>query len=174
MCLQLRSLGYPVVGVDEFYTFKKCPNCLLFVDAISFRRLYCPICARVCHRDCMLAHNIAHAALSLLKEQTRPAYLCPDVEQTARGKRPRLTSAKTEQPYREIVMYKYDHTSAPYSFAPYHLILLFSHNTLILVINPRLITLNKNTEQAISTSNNVLGPIFSCSEIVFSTNTLNW
>src|ERR1700730_6411986 len=94
MRLQLRSLGYPVVGVDEFYTSKKCPNCLQFVGAISFRRLYCPICARVCHRDCMLAHNIAHAALSLLKEQTRPAYLCPDVEQTARGKRPRLTNAK--------------------------------------------------------------------------------
>jgi hypothetical protein len=34
MCLQLRSLGYPIVGVDEFYTSKKCPNCLQFVGAI--------------------------------------------------------------------------------------------------------------------------------------------
>ncbi|KAG0195310.1 hypothetical protein BGX28_001724, partial [Mortierella sp. GBA30] len=39
-----RSLGYIVVGVNEYYTSKKCPTCEQFVGEVNYRRLYCTGC----------------------------------------------------------------------------------------------------------------------------------
>ncbi|KAG0219994.1 hypothetical protein BGX33_010569 [Mortierella sp. NVP41] len=54
-----RSLGYIVVGLNKFYTSKKCPICHEFVAQVTLRRLYCLECQVYHHRDVMAAHNIA-------------------------------------------------------------------------------------------------------------------
>ncbi|CAO3676652.1 unnamed protein product [Umbelopsis ramanniana] len=72
---KLRSLGYLVVGVDEFYTSKKCPCCQEFVGQVNIRRLYCPKCQKVFHRDTMVGQNIAKVALTQITEFRRPGYL---------------------------------------------------------------------------------------------------
>ena len=67
-----------MVGVDEFYTSKKCPCCQKFVGAVTMRRLYCPSCKKAYHRDVMAGHNIAKIADKQLTDFCRPGYLCAD------------------------------------------------------------------------------------------------
>jgi transposase len=84
--LKLESLGYTVVGVDEFYTSKKCPFCQDFVGYVNIHRLYCPRCRKIFHRDIMAAENIAVAAKTWLIDFKRPEYLERPL-QTTRKKR---------------------------------------------------------------------------------------
>jgi len=72
---KLLSLGYLVVGVDEFYTSKKCPGCESFVGQVSIRWLHCPTCQNLVHRDIMASQNIAKIALAQVQTFARPTYL---------------------------------------------------------------------------------------------------
>ncbi|KAG0367047.1 hypothetical protein BGZ54_004500 [Gamsiella multidivaricata] len=75
-----RSLGYIVVGVNEYYTSKKCPTCEQFVGEAEIRRLYCKTCKTFktyMHRDVMSGHNICNVIRGYLLHQRRPAYLQP-------------------------------------------------------------------------------------------------
>ncbi|KAF9158623.1 hypothetical protein BGX20_003309, partial [Mortierella sp. AD010] len=72
-----RSLGYVVVGVNEYYTSKKCPKCEEFVGQVEIRRLYCRNCKSYMHRDIMAAHNICNVVRGHLFHQRRPPYLQP-------------------------------------------------------------------------------------------------
>ncbi|KAG9066448.1 hypothetical protein KI688_001674 [Linnemannia hyalina] len=72
-----RSLGYIVVGQNEYYTSKKCPHCGLFVAQVTLRRLFCPHCHVYHHRDVMAAENMANIIQGYLIDQERPEYLQP-------------------------------------------------------------------------------------------------
>ncbi|KAF9988784.1 hypothetical protein BGZ79_005084, partial [Entomortierella chlamydospora] len=72
-----RSLNYIVVGINEFYTSKKCPICTEFVCQVNIRRLYCRNCQSFIHRDIMAAHNMCNIVRSYLVENIRPDYLQP-------------------------------------------------------------------------------------------------
>ncbi|KAF8976663.1 hypothetical protein BGZ46_008070 [Entomortierella lignicola] len=54
-----RSLGYVVLGLNEFYTSKKCPNCQNFVAQVTIRQLFCPHCRKYYHRDIMAGENMS-------------------------------------------------------------------------------------------------------------------
>lgn len=70
-------MGYIVVGLNEYYTSKKCPRCEQFVAQVTFRSLYCFPCKRYYHRDCMAAENMSRIVLECLKYQERPTHLQP-------------------------------------------------------------------------------------------------
>ena len=70
-------MGYIVVGVNEYYTSKKCPNCENFVAQVTLRQLYCPNCKRYHHRDVMAAENMSRIVRECLEKQERPDYLQP-------------------------------------------------------------------------------------------------
>ncbi|KAF9181646.1 hypothetical protein BGZ51_005279 [Haplosporangium sp. Z 767] len=70
-----KSLGYIVVGVNEFYASKKCAVCEGFVDQANIRQLYCPTCEINAYRDVMTGHNIANIVRHHLVHQQRPLYL---------------------------------------------------------------------------------------------------
>ncbi|KAG9060891.1 hypothetical protein KI688_007847 [Linnemannia hyalina] len=72
-----RSLGYIVVGVNEYYTSKKCPTCGEFVGQVDLRRLYYSECKKYMHRDVMAGHNICNVIRGHLLKQERPRYLQP-------------------------------------------------------------------------------------------------
>ncbi|KAF9126055.1 hypothetical protein BGX30_000181 [Mortierella sp. GBA39] len=72
-----RSLGYVVVGLNEYYTSKKCPGCGLFVAQVDMRRFYCSHCHVYHHRDVMAAENMANIVHGYLLDQERPDYLQP-------------------------------------------------------------------------------------------------
>ncbi len=67
------------MGVNEYYTSKKCPTCNDFVaQTDSIRRLYCQFhCKKYMHRDIMAAHNLCYAMRGPLEKQERPDYLQP-------------------------------------------------------------------------------------------------
>ncbi|KAG0342297.1 hypothetical protein BG004_005705, partial [Podila humilis] len=90
----VRSLGYVVVGLEEYYTSKKCPNCEKFVGKVTIRQLFCPPCGKYFHRDVMAAQNMANLERGYLEDQKRPLYLQP---RTADGKFPWLASSTSEQ-----------------------------------------------------------------------------
>ncbi|KAF9557301.1 hypothetical protein EC968_007698, partial [Mortierella alpina] len=73
----LRSLGYVVVGCNEFYTSKKCPNCENFVCEVQIRILYCENCRTYFDRDQLAGNNIANVMQSYVLRQERPKYLQP-------------------------------------------------------------------------------------------------
>ncbi|KAF9569519.1 hypothetical protein EC968_002563, partial [Mortierella alpina] len=73
----LRSLGYVVVGCNEFYTSKKCPDCENFVCEVQIRILYCENCRTYFHRDQLAGNNIANVLQSYVLRQERPKYLQP-------------------------------------------------------------------------------------------------
>ncbi|GJJ75571.1 putative transposase [Entomortierella parvispora] len=75
----LRSLGYVVVLVNEYYTSQKCPrrHCHRFLFRINMRRLACNHCGSRVHRDVVGAHNIANAARHQMTYFTRIDYLQP-------------------------------------------------------------------------------------------------
>ncbi|KAG0018917.1 hypothetical protein BGZ82_000306 [Podila clonocystis] len=70
-------IGYIVVGVNEYYTSKRCPICEEFVGQVDIRRLYCSKCKTYMHRDVMAGHNICNAVQGHLLKQQRPRYLQP-------------------------------------------------------------------------------------------------
>ncbi|KAF9149755.1 hypothetical protein BG015_008431 [Linnemannia schmuckeri] len=72
-----RSLGYIVVGINEFYTSKKCPIRFEFVCQVNIRRLYCPNCEQFFPHNIMAAHNMCNIVKSHLLHQRRPKYLQP-------------------------------------------------------------------------------------------------
>ncbi|KAF9356649.1 hypothetical protein BGX26_004962 [Mortierella sp. AD094] len=72
-----RSLGYIVVGVNEYYTSKKCPHCHTFVFQVSTRGLFCEDCGTPFHRDEMAGHNMVNVVQGHLLHQKRPLYLQP-------------------------------------------------------------------------------------------------
>ena len=71
------SLGYLVVGVNEFYTSKKCPRCTNFVGQATIRRLYCKTCRMYLHRDVMAAENICKIVQGYVRGHGRPLSLQP-------------------------------------------------------------------------------------------------
>jgi ribosomal protein S27AE len=73
----VRSLGYIIVGANEYYTSKKCPSCGNFVGQITLRRLHCSRCHARFHRDVLAAENICNVVRGHLLEQERPHYLQP-------------------------------------------------------------------------------------------------
>ncbi|KAF9107457.1 hypothetical protein BGX29_006324 [Mortierella sp. GBA35] len=87
-----RSLGYIVVGLNKFYTSKKCPICHEFVAQVTLRRLYCLECQVYHHRDVMAAHNMYNLARGYLEDQQRPLYLHPRAQD---GSYPWLTPTTT-------------------------------------------------------------------------------
>ncbi|KAF8931278.1 hypothetical protein BGZ58_007727 [Dissophora ornata] len=92
-----RSLGYLVVGINEFYTSQKCPTCEQFVARVGedIRCYYCPNCKKYTHRDVMAGHNICNVILGHLEHQQRPLYLQPvDVDNNY----PWMEPKKPEQP----------------------------------------------------------------------------
>ncbi|GJJ76335.1 hypothetical protein EMPS_10900 [Entomortierella parvispora] len=74
---QARSLGYIVVGVNEYYTSQRCPVCTEFVGQVDLRRLYCSKCKAFMHRDVMAGHNMCNVIQEHLLNQRRPRYLQP-------------------------------------------------------------------------------------------------
>lgn len=66
-----------MVGVNEYYTSKKCPICNNFVGQVDIRRLYCSECKTFMHRDVMAGHNICNVIQGHLFNQERPRYLQP-------------------------------------------------------------------------------------------------
>ncbi|KAF9125383.1 hypothetical protein BGW39_007435 [Mortierella sp. 14UC] len=75
-----RSLGYVVVGLNEYYTSKKCPGWGLFMSQVDIRRFYCGNCRAYHHRDVMAAENMANIIQEYLVRQERPDYLHPVAE----------------------------------------------------------------------------------------------
>ncbi|TPX52064.1 hypothetical protein SeMB42_g01653 [Synchytrium endobioticum] len=74
---KLRPLGYTIVGVNEYYTSKKCPCCMEFVEMPAMRRLYCRRCNKWYHRDVMAADNMVNIVRGYLEHDERPTYLKP-------------------------------------------------------------------------------------------------
>ncbi|KAG0256364.1 hypothetical protein BG011_004594 [Mortierella polycephala] len=72
-----RPLYYVVVGVNDYYTSKKCPKCEEFIGQVEIRRLYCSACKSYMHRDIMAKHNICNAIRGHLFDQKRPESLQP-------------------------------------------------------------------------------------------------
>ncbi|KAF9191351.1 hypothetical protein BGZ50_009406 [Haplosporangium sp. Z 11] len=72
-----RSLGYIVVGVNEYNTSKKCPICEGFVGQANIRRLHYPTSETNVHGDAMAGHNSANIVRHHLVHQPRPLYLQP-------------------------------------------------------------------------------------------------
>ncbi|TPX35602.1 hypothetical protein SeMB42_g07162 [Synchytrium endobioticum] len=72
---KLRPLGYTIVGVNEYYTSKKCPCCTEFVEMPAMRRLYCRHCNKWYHRDVMAADNMVNVVRGYLEHDERPVYL---------------------------------------------------------------------------------------------------
>ena len=92
-CVQVRSLGYIVVGINEYYTSKKCPDCQNFVGQVNIRQFYCTHCARYHHRDVMAAENMAKIVQEYLEKRTRPLYLQPVTQD---GRYPWMSSSTVE------------------------------------------------------------------------------
>ncbi|KAF9899819.1 hypothetical protein EC991_008260, partial [Linnemannia zychae] len=73
-----RSLGYVVLGLNEFYTSKRCPCCEQFVAQLDLRRFFCNgPCQTYHHRDVMAAENMFRVVQEYLQRQARPKYLQP-------------------------------------------------------------------------------------------------
>ncbi|KAF9284831.1 hypothetical protein BGZ88_009765 [Linnemannia elongata] len=88
----VRSLGYVVVGINEYYTSKKCPRCTAFIAQVTLRRFYCYECKRYYHRDVLAAQNMCEVVLHRLKNFERPKHLQP---RAADGTYPWMASPST-------------------------------------------------------------------------------
>ncbi|KAI1320520.1 hypothetical protein EDD11_000482, partial [Mortierella claussenii] len=89
-----RSLGYLVVGINEYYTSQKCPDCHNFIARVTIRQLYCTRCCHYHHRDVMAAENMVKIVRQCLETQTRPLHLQPV---TKDGRHPWLSESTEEQ-----------------------------------------------------------------------------
>ncbi|OAQ27379.1 hypothetical protein K457DRAFT_33831 [Linnemannia elongata AG-77] len=88
----VRSLGYVVVGINEYYTSKKCPRCTEFIAQVTLRSFYCYSCKQYFHRDTMAAQNMCEIVLHRLKTFERPKHLQP---LAADGSYPWMASSST-------------------------------------------------------------------------------
>ncbi|KAF9166615.1 hypothetical protein BGX21_002962 [Mortierella sp. AD011] len=65
--------GYVVVGVNEYYSSKKCPTCEeLVVQSESVLRPYCPNCRKYLRRDIMRGHSLVNNLCGQVEKQERP------------------------------------------------------------------------------------------------------
>ncbi|KAG0064302.1 hypothetical protein BGZ92_005802 [Podila epicladia] len=72
------SLGYLVLGVNEYYTSKKCLKCEKFVgQPRNIRHSYCRNCKKYIHYDSMAGRNMVNVLHSYVERQERPDYLHP-------------------------------------------------------------------------------------------------
>ncbi|KAG0202137.1 hypothetical protein BGX31_003664, partial [Mortierella sp. GBA43] len=72
-----------VVGINEFYTSKRCPTCRMssrlkedFVGRVTTRRLFCDKCHNP-FREILAASNMVVVIRSHLIHNSRSPYLCP-------------------------------------------------------------------------------------------------
>ena len=78
---KVRSLGYPVIWVNERYTSQRCPSCQDVnntVQAMNMRVKYCRTCWKWLHRDNMAAENMVQIGRECIKNggrAKRPSYL---------------------------------------------------------------------------------------------------
>ena len=84
---KLRPLGYTIVGVNEYFTSKKCPFCEEFVEMHAMRRLYCRRCNTWFHKDVLAADNMVNIVRGFLQTDDRPAYLKPSSSKSTPMKR---------------------------------------------------------------------------------------
>ena len=84
---KLKSLGYRVYRVSEYFTSQVCPCCNNKVDNLSMRIKYCNHCKMHYHRDVMAGENMAMAGLSIAMTGDRPAYLKTNYTE-ARSRKP--------------------------------------------------------------------------------------
>ena len=73
---KVTSLGYRVLGVDEYFTSQKCPCCKQQTESIGIRVKYCRGCHKFFHRDVMAGENMVNAAQLIVETGERPEYLC--------------------------------------------------------------------------------------------------
>jgi hypothetical protein len=72
---KVRSLGYKVLYVNEYYTSQKAPCCGNQTEFFGVRVKYCRNCHKFFHRDVMAGENMVNVARSILVGGSRPAYL---------------------------------------------------------------------------------------------------
>ncbi|KAG9321553.1 hypothetical protein KVV02_008198 [Mortierella alpina] len=70
--LQCRSLGYVVLGVNEFYTSKRSPQSKNFVAQVTLCRLFYKECRTYIHRDVMANNNMANIVQSIWRTSGTP------------------------------------------------------------------------------------------------------
>jgi len=112
---KVRSLGYKVLPVNEFFTSQKCPrkNCGAFTESIGMRVKYCRKCRQYYHRDVMAGENMSNIIKSELQGNGRPDYLKRDVNLKEFG-----TISETSKKRKGKVkvcqkkVFKYDFTSS--------------------------------------------------------------
>ncbi|KAG9319880.1 hypothetical protein KVV02_002592 [Mortierella alpina] len=76
----VKSLGYDVVGVHEYYTSAKCPRqgCNAFLEQVKKTRIkYCRNCQAFMDRDKVGSENIATICHAHIRHQTRPEKYMP-------------------------------------------------------------------------------------------------
>ena len=72
---KVRSLGYLVVWMDEYFTSQKCPCCHGFTEFINMRLKFCRTCGKMYHRDLMAAENMVNILYGETHGNGRPGYL---------------------------------------------------------------------------------------------------
>jgi hypothetical protein len=74
---KLRSLGFPIIFENEYYTSQKCPECHRQTElaGVGVRIKYCESCDLHMHRDIMAGDNLSRIGLCLLLKRNRPGYL---------------------------------------------------------------------------------------------------
>ncbi|KAG0239336.1 hypothetical protein BGW41_007821, partial [Actinomortierella wolfii] len=82
-----RGMGYLVMGVNEYYTSRRCPRCQRtgsdekdFVGYVGYRAAHCVWCHTWFHRDLLAASNMIQAGKYYLANMSRPEYLLPIAE----------------------------------------------------------------------------------------------
>jgi hypothetical protein len=72
---KVASLGYRVVGLNEYWTSQKCPHGHDFTESIDFRCKYCRKCHKWFHRDIMAGENLGNVLIGMCADGSRPEYL---------------------------------------------------------------------------------------------------
>ncbi|KAF9938835.1 hypothetical protein BGZ67_010310 [Mortierella alpina] len=78
--IRVKSLGYDVVGIHEYYTSAKCPRqgCNAFLEQVKKTRTkYCRNCQAFMDRDKVGSENIATICRAHIRHQTRPDKYMP-------------------------------------------------------------------------------------------------
>ena len=70
--MKLRSLNYPCIFVNEYYTSQMCPKCketkTILKEECGFRIKFCEKCGICFHRHIMAAENMVNKGLSQIKD----------------------------------------------------------------------------------------------------------
>ncbi|KAG0273624.1 hypothetical protein BGZ96_004765 [Linnemannia gamsii] len=78
---EARSLEDIIVGMNEFYTSKKYPDCQGFVAQVNLQQCCCSRCEMYYHRDVMAAEDMCEIVKGYLVKHERPRYLQPVTEE---------------------------------------------------------------------------------------------